>query len=197
MTAIGRHHPRRSATRRLHEGESARSRQGQSTTRANSTTPIQLLTEYEGPSRASRPSLTARREFGEMRDGRRPRGRTCIRVWACTGASAGVVTPFVREGSRRAAVMASTSRLPCCAGDSDGVPSGLPADLGVVGPERQSTDADYGAVRRPYRERAAASTSPRQPWAQQSALALPGPRESRRGHLGELRTEATARHGWQ
>ncbi|MGZ4186938.1 MAG: sugar phosphate isomerase/epimerase family protein, partial [Solirubrobacteraceae bacterium] len=47
LTAIGRHHPRRSATQRLHEGESARSRRGQSTTRANSTTPIQLFTEYE------------------------------------------------------------------------------------------------------------------------------------------------------
>jgi hypothetical protein len=34
---------------------------------------------------------------GEKRDGRRPRGRTCIRVWAYTGASAGVVTPFVRK----------------------------------------------------------------------------------------------------
>ncbi len=36
-----------------------------------------------------------------MRDGRRPRGRTCIRGWACTGASAGVVTPFVRKRQRR------------------------------------------------------------------------------------------------
>jgi hypothetical protein len=41
-----------------------------------------------------------RRATGEERDGRRSRGRTCIRVWACTGASAGVVTPFVREQSR-------------------------------------------------------------------------------------------------
>src|SRR5205807_2857552 len=48
LTAIGRHHARRSATRRPNEGESARSRQGQSTTRANRATPIQLLTENEG-----------------------------------------------------------------------------------------------------------------------------------------------------
>jgi hypothetical protein len=43
-------------------------------------------------------------EFGEMRDGRRSRGRTCIRVWACTRASAGAVTPFVRKRQRNPGV---------------------------------------------------------------------------------------------
>ncbi len=69
--------------------------------------------------RPETPRRGVRLEIGEMRDGRRPRGRTCIRVWACTGASAGVVTPFVPkaaasragEGGRRSAVGPADPRV--------------------------------------------------------------------------------------
>ena len=62
-------------------------------------------------SRVTSRGVPTRPGVGEMRDGRRPRGRTCIRVWPCTGASAGVVTPFVRnrQGDRW--------RRGCCFGD--------------------------------------------------------------------------------
>jgi hypothetical protein len=59
LTAIGRHHRRKSATRRPNQGESARSRQGQSTTRAKNATLLQLLTENQGPPAASDRALDA------------------------------------------------------------------------------------------------------------------------------------------
>ena len=60
---------------------------------------------------------------GEMRDGRRPRGRTCIRVWACTGASAGVVTPFVPEAavSRARPTPRETAGLRGCSSEGRGM----------------------------------------------------------------------------
>jgi hypothetical protein len=58
-------------TRRPNQGESARSRQGQSTTRANNATPNQLLTENQGP--------RAARRIDRMH---RQRRRAASHIWA-------------------------------------------------------------------------------------------------------------------
>jgi hypothetical protein len=63
-----RHHRRRSANRRPLQGESARSRQGQSTTRANNATPNQLLTENQGRRRGRNVRARASARFSRAAD---------------------------------------------------------------------------------------------------------------------------------
>jgi hypothetical protein len=118
LTAIGRHHRRRSATRRPNQGESARSRQGQSTTRANNATPNQLLTENRGSHRGVQNSRsTYARPLRNLRGcglartlGRRRAGRSRCRQLDRELGDVPASKAVVRVGADRWLLMGESTR---------------------------------------------------------------------------------------